>query len=72
MDSADSDGCEIAGCSQSMVLSDVFVTELAIGSPTLFDRAAFDYAAIDWDRSDLASLGARETFRWNVRANSPQ
>ena len=61
------DGCESSECTSRTVLNDVLVSELVIGSPTLFDQVQFNYGKIDWKRRD----GARDqekSFFWDVAA----
>lgn len=64
-------GCESTTCATTLRLNDVLVTELVLGSPTLFDRVRLNYAQIDWTRNDDVAHGAGQnrSFRWDVLNN---
>jgi type VI protein secretion system component Hcp len=62
-------GCETPTCTSTAALSQVRVSSLVLGSPTLFDRTEFNYGTINWDRKDHVR-DVFTTFAWDVVANS--
>jgi type VI protein secretion system component Hcp len=64
-------GCESSTCTSTAVLTDVIVSELTLGSPSLFDGVQLNYGAIAWERNDTPkTTGAATTFSWDIAANS--
>jgi type VI protein secretion system component Hcp len=65
------DGCITATCSSKMTMTDVLVTGVDIGSPSLFDDITLNYGVIKWERNEDNKRPANtRTFDWNVAANA--
>lgn len=63
-------GCEASVCASKTVLSSVLVTDLVLGSPSLFDAVQFSYGTIKWDRNDTGVDPSKgRSFFWNVLEN---
>jgi hypothetical protein len=59
-------GCPADPCTQTVVLDDVVVTQVTLGSPTLTDKSELSYRTIAWDRSQ----GTTHTiYRWDLAGN---
>jgi type VI protein secretion system component Hcp len=71
LDQVEISGCESARCESKTILENVIVTQLTLGSPTLFDDTHFNFATIKWDRDDSpGSVPARKkSFFWDIAAN---
>ena len=64
-------GCESATCESTAVLTDVIVSGLRLGSPSLFDDVQLNYGAITWKRNDTPKTSnAAKTFSWDVAQNT--
>jgi type VI secretion system secreted protein Hcp len=60
-------GCTPDTCSSKMTMTNVLVTSLAVGSPSLFDDTTLNYAVIKWERNEgTKAQPTTKTFDWNV------
>jgi type VI protein secretion system component Hcp len=65
-DTATISGCGATPCTQSIVLRNVFVTRVVLGSPDLTVKADLSYDDIAWDRLQGAT---HTTYRWDLAGN---
>lgn len=61
-------GCLALPCQSRITLEDVFVTALAIGSPSLEDQADLTYGTIKWERQDPQG---EVDDSWDVTGGTP-
>jgi type VI protein secretion system component Hcp len=60
-------GCTTDTCSSTLTMTDVLVSSLTIGSPSLFDDTTLNYGVIKWERSeDTSKDNSTKTFDWNI------